>query len=59
MTRFLATNWLWIVFLVVMLAMHRRGGCGMHRHHQHQQDRQPQIGDAEHAHQGGQGKDVP
>lgn len=32
MTDFLATNWLWIVFLVAMLAMHRHGGCGMHGH---------------------------
>ena len=36
MTEFLATNWLWLVFLVAMLAMHRHGGCGMHgRHHEH------------------------
>ena len=36
MTEFLATNWLWIVFVVAMLAMHRHGGCGMHgRHHEH------------------------
>ena len=36
MTEFLATNWLWIVFVFAMLAMHRHGGCGMHHsHHQH------------------------
>lgn len=39
MTEFLATNWLWIVFLLAMLAMHRHGGCGMHgRHHEHQEE---------------------
>ena len=43
MTGFLARNWVWIVFLVVMVAMHRRGyGCGMHGHHgrhDHEQER--------------------
>lgn len=38
MTEFLATNWMWIVFVFAMLAMHRHGGCGMHHsHHQHHQ----------------------
>lgn len=36
MTEFLTTNWLWLVFLVAVLVMHRHGGCGMHgRHHEH------------------------
>ena len=34
MIEFLAANWLWIVLLVAMLAMHR-GGCGMHSHQRH------------------------
>lgn len=29
---FLAANWLWIAFATVMVAMHRRGGCGGHHH---------------------------
>ena len=33
MIEFLAANWLWIVFVVAMLAMHRRGGCGGHGSH--------------------------
>ena len=49
MADFLATNWLWIVFLVAMLAMHRHGGCGMHGHHQH---RSPER-DTETAHRHG------
>ena len=41
MTGFLARNWVWIVFLVVMVAMHRRGyGCGMHGHHGGHHDEQ-------------------
>jgi hypothetical protein len=52
MTEFLASNWLWIAFIVAMLAMHRHGGCGRHGHHQH---RSPE-GDAEHAHHTGGGR---
>lgn len=34
MTGFLARNWVWILFLVVMVGMHRKGyGCGMHGGH--------------------------
>lgn len=34
MTGFLASNWIWIVLIVAMVAMHRRGsGCRMHTHH--------------------------
>jgi hypothetical protein len=51
MTEFLANNWLWIVFLLAMLVMHRRGGCGTHGHHQQQQPEKH----TEHAH-AGQGK---
>lgn len=33
MLEFLVANWLWILFVVVFIAMHRRGhGCGMHGH---------------------------
>jgi hypothetical protein len=49
MIDFLLTNWIWIAFLVVMIAMHRRGGCGSHGHHgdgtheqQKESDSQPQ-----------------
>lgn len=34
MIEFLAANWLWIVFLIAMVAMHRHGGCGGHNHGQ-------------------------
>ena len=37
-TEFLAANWLWIVAVIAMVAMHRRGGCGMHGAHHHHQD---------------------
>ena len=30
---FIAANWLWIVFVVAMIAMHRGGGCGSHGSH--------------------------
>lgn len=30
--QFLISNWLWIVFAIVMVAMHRQGGCGGHHH---------------------------
>lgn len=33
MIEFLASNCLWIVFIVAELAMHRYGGCGAHGHH--------------------------
>lgn len=32
MIEFLAANWLWIVFVIAMVAMHRHGGCGSHGH---------------------------
>ena len=35
MTAFLVANWVWIAFVIAMLAMHRRGGCGMHSHQRH------------------------
>ncbi len=50
MTEFLTANWLWIVFVLAMLAMHRHGGCGLHSYHQ-----QPAT-DTDHAHHAGQGK---
>ena len=56
MTRFLTTNWLWIVFLVVMLTMHRRGGCGTHR--QRQQERQQANSDSKGAQHSRRGKDA-
>jgi hypothetical protein len=31
---FLTANWLWIVFVLAMVAMHRHGGCGGHSHGQ-------------------------
>ena len=52
MTSFLAANWLWIAFLVVMLTMHRHGGCGMHGPHQHQSPER----DTENAHHHGGGR---
>lgn len=36
MIEFLAANWLWIAVVLAMLAMHRKGGCGMHSHHRQQ-----------------------
>ena len=39
MISFLAANWVWIVLIAAVLAMHRHGGCGMHGgHHQHTSD---------------------
>ena len=35
MIDFLTANWIWIAFIVVMLVMHRHGGCGMHGRHHH------------------------
>ena len=53
MIEFLAANWHWMVFVIAMVAMHRRGGCGGHSHgHGGRQDhhtnhhRQPDL--AEH-----------
>ena len=43
MIEFLTTNWLWIVFVVAMLAMHRVG-CGSHGSHRrgtHEQHSRP------------------
>lgn len=39
MIDFLAANWLWLVLIVGMLAMHRMhgGGCGGHSHDRHQE----------------------
>lgn len=34
MIEFLTANWLWIVFVFAMGAMHRHGGCGGHHHGQ-------------------------
>ena len=35
MIEFLAANWIWIVFVIGMIAMHRHGGCGSHTHGHH------------------------
>ena len=35
MIDFLLANWIWIAFIVVMVAMHRHGGHGGHGHHDH------------------------
>ena len=43
MIEFLTTNWLWILFVLAMVAMHRHGGCGDHSHshsHSHSQTRE-------------------
>jgi len=32
MIEFLTANWLWILFIVAIVAMHRGGGCGSHGH---------------------------
>ena len=51
MSGFLAANWLWIVLVVGMLAMHRRGGCGMHGHDHSSHGRtHEQDGHGEHVH---------
>ena len=31
MIEFLSANWLWMAFLIAMVALHRHGGCG-HAH---------------------------
>ena len=44
MLEFIAANWLWIVFIAAMLAMHRGGSCGSHNHGNqgsHQQSDRP------------------
>ena len=46
MTDFLAANWLWIVVVVAMLAMHRGGGCGSHGHSSHGSTRSDRTADA-------------
>lgn len=28
-------NWIWIVFVIGMIVMHRHGGCGSHTHGHH------------------------
>jgi hypothetical protein len=33
MMEFVAANWLWIVVIVAVVAMHRGGGCGGHSNH--------------------------
>ena len=50
MIEFISANWVWIVFVVAMIAMHRGGGCGSHgNHREHRQtDRSPVAGDPEH-----------
>ncbi len=46
MFEFLASNWLWILFLVVFVAMHRGGhGCGMHGHRHGTEETSTQAGD--------------
>jgi len=35
MIEFLTANWLWILFIVAIVAMHRGGGCGSHGHANH------------------------
>ena len=36
MIQFLASNWIWIGFIVLMVVMHRSGhGCGGHGSHRH------------------------
>jgi hypothetical protein len=56
MINFLTANWLWIVFVVAMLAMHRHGGCGMHGHH-HKNGSDPT--EPIHAHHNGQERTTP
>ena len=53
MIEFISANWLWIVFVVAMIAMHRGGGCGSHGNREHRQaDRSAVAGHPDHgAHQ--------
>ena len=49
MTEFLAANWVWILFLLLMVGMHRGGhGCGGHGHSGHQHTGSTSGRDAEH-----------
>lgn len=41
MIDFVAANWVWIVVVVAMVAMHRRGGCGSHGHGSHDRGERP------------------
>lgn len=46
MIEFLTANWLWILFVLAMVAMHRHGGCGGHHHGQtsHRDEREQHDG---------------
>jgi hypothetical protein len=46
MTDFLAANWLWIVLVVAMFAMHR-GGHGSHGRHDNEREADRQGADLE------------
>lgn len=35
MIEFLTANWLWLLFIVTIVAMHRGGGCGSNGHANH------------------------
>jgi len=35
MIEFLTSNWVWIVLVAALVAMHRGGGCGSHGHRNH------------------------
>ena len=54
MIEFLAANWVWIVLVGAVLAMHRGGGCGSHGHGSHSggdqqhHDRQPTVDRGDH-----------
>jgi hypothetical protein len=43
---FLTANWLWILFVLAMVAMHRHGGCGGHNRGQasHRDEREQHDG---------------
>lgn len=47
MIEFLTANWLWILFVLAMVAMHRHGGCGGHHHGQtsHRDERNNTMAD--------------
>ena len=46
MIEFLTANWIWILFVLAMVAMHRHGGCGGHNHGQtsHRDEREQHDG---------------